>query len=68
MLNRRKNMSGFIRWKNLSCCVKTMSRMEERLDPESFARIHRSSIVNIEHIKEIQPWSHGDYVVGPSKR
>ncbi|MCP5103368.1 MAG: LytTR family transcriptional regulator, partial [bacterium] len=41
----------------------TMSRMEERLDGEMFARIHRSYIVNIDFIKEIQPWSHGDYVV-----
>ncbi len=41
----------------------TMSRMEGRLDPGVFARIHRSTIVNIDYIKEIQPWTHGDYVV-----
>jgi len=41
----------------------TMARMEGRLDPAVFARIHRSTIVNIDHIKEIQPWTHGDYVV-----
>jgi two-component system LytT family response regulator len=41
----------------------TMNGMEERLDPAKFARIHRSNIVNIDFIKEIQPWSHGDYVV-----
>ena len=41
----------------------TMSKMVERLNPEMFARIHRSYIVNIDFIKEIQPWSHGDYVV-----
>ena len=41
----------------------TMARMEERLDPAIFARIHRSSIVNIDFIKEIQPWTHGDYIV-----
>jgi two-component system LytT family response regulator len=41
----------------------TMSRIEGRLDPAVFARIHRSSIVNIDFIKEIQPWTHGDYVV-----
>ena len=28
-----------------------------------FIRIHRSTIVNIERIKELQPWFHGDYVV-----
>lgn len=41
----------------------TMSRMESRLDPANFARIHRSSIVNMDFIREIQPWSHGDCVV-----
>jgi len=41
----------------------TMNNTEESLDPQKFARIHRSYIVNIEQIKEMQPWSHGDYVV-----
>ena len=41
----------------------TMNRMEERLDGRRFVRIHRSRIVNIERIKELQPWFHGDYVV-----
>ncbi|MCK9209717.1 MAG: LytTR family DNA-binding domain-containing protein [Ignavibacteriaceae bacterium] len=41
----------------------TMTNLEESLDPEMFARIHRSYIVNIEQIQEMQPWSHGDYVV-----
>ncbi|MCP4213023.1 MAG: LytTR family transcriptional regulator, partial [bacterium] len=41
----------------------TMSSIEKRLDPSLFARIHRSHIVNIEYIKEIQPWSHGDYII-----
>ncbi len=33
-----------------------------QLDPEMFARIHRSIIVNTERIAEIQPWVGGDYV------
>lgn len=41
----------------------TMNSVEESLDPQKFARIHRSFIVNIDQIKEMQPWSHGDYVV-----
>ncbi|MCL6099840.1 MAG: LytTR family transcriptional regulator [Bacteroidetes bacterium] len=41
----------------------TMNDVEESLDPEKFARIHRSYIVNVEQIQEMQPWSHGDYVV-----
>jgi two-component system LytT family response regulator len=41
----------------------TMNGLESRLDPERFLRIHRSTIVNIERIKELQPWFHGDHVV-----
>ncbi len=41
----------------------TMTNLEQQLDPSKFKRIHRSYIVNIDYIKEIQPWSHGDYVV-----
>lgn len=41
----------------------TMNRLEERLDPGKFVRIHRSHIVNIDFIREMQPWSHGDYIV-----
>ncbi|HYT90335.1 MAG TPA: LytTR family DNA-binding domain-containing protein [Gemmataceae bacterium] len=41
----------------------TMGNLEGRLDPDKFLRIHRSTIVNIERIQELQPWFHGDYVV-----
>ena len=41
----------------------TMTRIEQSLNPEKFTRIHRSYIVNIDCIKELQPWSHGDYLV-----
>jgi two-component system LytT family response regulator len=41
----------------------TMSALEGKLDPHKFLRIHRSTIVNIERIQELQPWFHGDYVV-----
>ena len=41
----------------------TMTNLEQQLDPAKFKRIHRSNIVNIDFIKEMQPWSHGDYVV-----
>lgn len=41
----------------------TMNNLEEELDQNKFVRIHRSYIINIEQIKEIQPWSHGDYIV-----
>ena len=38
----------------------TMQSLESRLDPEKFVRVHRSTIVNIEKIKEIYPRSNGD--------
>jgi two-component system, LytTR family, response regulator len=41
----------------------SMTRMEKRLNPDMFVRIHRSSIVNIERIKELKPYFHGDYIV-----
>lgn len=41
----------------------TMGRIEQRLDPRLFMRIHRSTIVNVERIRELQQQFHGDYVV-----
>ncbi len=41
----------------------TMNGLEAKLDPYKFLRIHRSAIVNIERIKELQPWYCGDYKV-----
>jgi len=41
----------------------SMKNMEARLDGDLFVRIHRSAIVNVDHIRELQPWFHGEYVV-----
>jgi two-component system, LytTR family, response regulator len=41
----------------------TLSSLEAQLDPQKFPRIHRSQIVNVECIRELQPWSHGEYHV-----
>jgi two-component system LytT family response regulator len=41
----------------------TMSRLESRLDPRQFPRIHRSTMVNLERIQELQPSFHGDFIV-----
>jgi len=41
----------------------TLADLESRLDPKRFARIHRSGIVNIEAISEVQAHFHGDYLV-----
>lgn len=41
----------------------TISSVADRLDPSTFFRIHRSTIVNINRIRKIDPWFHGDYAV-----
>ena len=41
----------------------TMNALEGRLDPEKFFRIHRSRIVHMERIQELQPWLNGEYSV-----
>ena len=41
----------------------SMKNMEVKLDPDLFVRIHRSAIVNVDRIRELQPWFHGEYVV-----
>ena len=41
----------------------SMKNMESRLDTDLFVRIHRSAIVNVDRIRELQPWFHGEYVV-----
>ncbi|MDX6611947.1 MAG: two-component system, LytTR family, response regulator [Blastocatellia bacterium] len=39
----------------------TISSLESQLDPKKFVRVHRSSIVRLDRIKELQPWFHGEY-------
>jgi len=41
----------------------TLSGLEQRLAPHGFVRVHRSAIVNVDRIKELEPWFHGEYVV-----
>jgi two-component system LytT family response regulator len=41
----------------------TMASLESRLDPKRFLRISRSTIVNVDRVKELQPMFHGDYTV-----
>ena len=40
----------------------SMKSMEARLPTDSFLRIHRSTIVNFDRVREIQPWFHGEYI------
>lgn len=41
----------------------TLSALEEKLPPNLFVRISRSTIVNIESVKELHPMFHGEYAV-----
>jgi len=41
----------------------TLAGLEATLDPGRFCRIHRSTIVNVDRIRELQPFFHGDFVV-----
>ena len=41
----------------------TMSAMAERLDPTRFARIHRSTIVNVSRIRELKSHPNREYTV-----
>jgi len=40
----------------------SLAGLTEGLDPRRFVRIHRSVIVNVERIREVQPWFGGDYI------
>ena len=41
----------------------TLAALAPRLDPNHFRRISRSCVVNLDCIREIQPWFHGDAIV-----
>jgi two-component system, LytTR family, response regulator LytT len=41
----------------------TMRELEERLTPHHFARTHKSYLVNLEHVREIEPWFSGTYLL-----
>ena len=41
----------------------TLGALEGRLDPRQFVRVSRSTLVNVERIKELQPLFRGEHVV-----
>jgi len=41
----------------------SMNELEQKLDPEAFLRVHRSTIVNFDRVKELRQTSNGEYVV-----
>jgi two-component system LytT family response regulator len=41
----------------------TIAELEQQLDPQRFVRVHRSTMLNVDHIKEIHDWFGGKYRV-----
>lgn len=41
----------------------TMKKLEQRLNPEQFVRIHRSTMVNLSFVQALEPTFHGDFRV-----
>jgi len=39
----------------------SLEALAKRLGEQRFVRVHRAHVVNIDRIREIQPWDHGDY-------
>ena len=39
----------------------SLAALEKKLDGRRFVRVHRGHLVNLDRIREIQPWDHGDY-------
>jgi two-component system LytT family response regulator len=41
----------------------SLNELADRLDPMRFVRVHRSAIVNIDSVVELQPISHGEFEI-----
>ena len=55
LINLDENITQLLREK--------MDLLEKKLDPQKFVRIHRSTIININYIKEIEVWGRGEHKV-----
>jgi two-component system LytT family response regulator len=49
--------------KSSSLIYESLSALEEKLNPANFVRIHRSTIVNTDHVKEYIPYLNGEFKV-----
>ena len=42
---------------------RTMEQLLERLPADRFARIHRSTVVNLERVRQVHQWFHGGHLL-----
>ena len=49
--------------KNRPMMARSLSYMEERLDPSMFFRANRRSIINLQYVECIEPWVNGGFLV-----
>lgn len=57
------NYAKIITAKNKHLIRSTLKYLEKRLDPTQFVRVHKSTIVNINRVKELEQWFTGDYEI-----
>ena len=41
----------------------TIEGLQSKLDPRKFLRVNRSQIVNLDNVKELRPWFHGEFKI-----
>jgi two-component system LytT family response regulator len=41
----------------------TLEQLVSQLDPAQFVRVNRSQLVNLDSVKELQPWFHGERLI-----
>ncbi len=53
----------FVSWSWHVKNPQTINKLEQRLDRNYFLRTHRRQIVNVNFVRELAHWAHGDYVL-----
>lgn len=49
--------------KNVHMIRETMNAFEQKLNPQEFVRVHRSSLVNIEAIDNLEGWGNTEFII-----
>jgi two-component system LytT family response regulator len=65
-IDRIEAMGNYARLHTHKVCFElreTLQGLEKKLDPSKFVRIHRSSIINLDFVREVQAWFRGGHLV-----